>query len=404
MSSPLDRLKSGSVPTAQPAAPATPTIQGMSPLDRAAANKASIPAAVPPATAVTTLPAGSPLAKMAKTSNAPAELRSMFALAVTADQLEALSASTSKQVGATTDRITQKFTTANFGELGDMLYKVQSQANSLSADDLLKTGVVGWIRRKTSDVKAVLTKRFQTASKAFDELEGKMIDQRTILETWEADMETLYDENYQNYLALRDLLVRAENAFALNKQALQSFPLIDANDPDAFMKAQLLQEAQAEQNDISVTCDTYRRQITMCENNGPDLRSRIRQSESQRKAITRVVVEVIPLVKREFAKFLQTLEMQKSITLVDGAREMGDKALRLSADSAKDASIATAKSVNAPVISSATIDHIRTRAIEALTAVQQIEQQAEQDREAFAIKNKEDQANYLKQLQQHKAI
>ena len=399
MSSPLDRLKSGKVQV--PPAPAPVAQKTSSPLDRAVATKVAAPVA---SSMPATLPSASPLAKMAKSSAASTELRTMYALVVTSDQLEALSAGTSKQVGATTDRITQKFSTANFGELGDMLYKVQTQANSLSADDLLKTGVIGWVRRKTSDVKAVLTKRFQTASKAFDELEGKMIDQRTILETWEKDMETLYDENYQNYLALRDALIRAESAYAQNQQALANFPLIDANDPDAFMKAQLLQEAQAEQTDISITCDTYRRQITMCENNGPDLRSRIRQSESQRKAITRVVVEVIPLVKREFAKFLQTLEMQKSITLVDGAREMGDKALRLSADSAKDASIAAAKSVNSPIISSSTIDHIRTRAIEALTAVQQIEQQAEQDREAFAVKNKEDQANYLKQLQNHKAV
>lgn len=400
MSSPLDRLKSGTVPKPAPVATATP-VKGSSPLDRAMVQRAATPVA---ATMPAVVSSPSPLAKMAKTSTAPAEMRGLFALTVTADQLEAMSASTSKQVGATTDRITQKFTTANFGELGDMLYKVQSQANNLSADDLMKSGVVGWIRRKTSDVKAVLTKRFQTAEKAFDELEGKMIDQRSILETWEKDMETLYDENYQNYLALRDMLVRAENAFAQNKITMDNFPVIAADDPDAFMKAQLLQEAQAEQTDISIACDTYRRQITMCEHNGPDLRSRIRQSEAQRKAITRVINEVIPLVKREFAKFLQTLEMQKTVTLVDSARAMGDQALKLSADSSRDTAIATAKSVNAPTISTSTIDHIRTRAIEALSAVQQIEQQAEQDRAAFAIKNKEDQANYLKQLQNHKAV
>lgn len=395
MSSPLDRLKTGkvSVPT-QPA----PVVQKTSsPLDRMVSTPvaAKVPA---------TVPSASPLAKMAKTTGASTELRNMFALTVTADQLEAMSASTSKQVGATTDRITQKFTTANFGELGDMLYKVQSQANNLSADDLMKSGIVGWVRRKTSDVKAVLTKRFQTAEKAFDELEGKMIDQRTILENWEKDMETLYDENYANYLALRDMLTRAESAFSQNKITMDNFPVIAVDDPDAFMKAQLLQEAQAEMTDISIACDTYRRQITMCEHNGPDLRSRIRQSESQRKAITRVINEVIPLVKREFAKFLQTLEMQKTVTLVDSARAMGDQALKMSADSSRDAAIATAKSVNAPTISTSTIDHVRKCAIQALTEVQQIEQQAEQDREQFAIQNKADQAKYLEQLQKHKAV
>lgn len=390
MSSPLNKLKNGSV---TPAVPAPVATQTSSPLANA------MPTMKPPA-----VQSASPLSQMVKTSGASLELRNQFSLPVTATEVEQMGKDVSRQVSTTTDKITQKFTTASFGELGDMLYKVQSQASNLHADDLMNSGVIGWIRRKGADIKAVLTKRFQTAQAAFDELEGKLTNQHTLLEDWEKDMETLYNENYQNYMQLRELLQKAEMAYAQNEAALLNFPVISPEDPDAFMKAQLLEEARAQQNDVHIACDTYRRKITMCEHNGPDLRSRIRQSNAQRKAIRRVIGEVIPLVEREFAKFIQTLEMQKAITIVDGARDMGDQALRISADSSKDAAIASAKSTNAPVISTSTINHIRTRAIEALQEVQRIEQDAKQERDQFAIENQEAQAKYLQQLQQHKAV
>lgn len=378
MSSPLDKLKTKQVPVATQPQVSPPTVPAVS--------------------------SGSPLAKLAKPGPASTDLRKQFRLPISVNELEQMSSSVSSKISTTTDRITQKFTTSSFGELGDILYKVQTQASSLNADDLTKTGLIGWVRRKTTDVKAVLMKRFQSADAAFDELEGKMVNQRTVLEEWERDMETLYNENYQNYQDLCELLRKAEAAHAANAQALSNFPIIVAGDPEAFMKAQLLEEAKAEQTDISITCDTYRRQITICEHNAPDLRNRIRRSEMQRRSITRVINEVIPLVKLEFAKFLQSLETQKSIELVDSARDMGDQALRLSADSSHDAAIAAAKSANTPIVSTSTINHIRAKAISAITEVQRINDEGEQNRQTFIAEDKQSQAEYLKQLQDHKAV
>lgn len=417
MSSPIDRLKNGTV---KPVTYSKGVEPAQNPLDRVKdtharqvlmamvnskdANQevANVPAVATPAVAT---PANSILNQMRRnTPHVPDTLKAQFMLPVTPAQLANLGNSVAKRVGTTTDNITKKFTTANFGALGDMLENVKTQANNLNGDDFTKKGIIGWVRRKTTNVKSVLVKRLQTADAAFGELEGKMIDQQTLLETWEADLELLYDENYQNWQEQRGLLQRAQAAHEQNDQALANFPIISADDPEAFMKAQLLEDARAQQNDISILCDTYLRQITMCEHNGPDLKARIRQSANQRKAIDRVIIEVIPMVKREFAKFLQTLEMQKSITLVDSAREMGDQALRMSANSSKDAAIASAKSVNTPVVSSDTINHVRSRAIEALQAVQQIEAEAEQERKNFAICNKANQAKYLAELQHYKAV
>lgn len=394
MSSPLERLRANKPPvqpTAQKSADTDKVLQSMFAATVSGKNDQ--------------LPATSPLSKMAKPVDAcPHDLRQQFKLPVTGADIDAIGADTSKNVGTVTDRITERFSTASFGELGDILYNVQTQANSLNADDLMKGGVIGWIRRKGADVKSLLVKRMQTASAAFDELEGKMTDQHTMLQTWEKDLDTLYKENYQNYLSLRRDLDRAEKTAALIKMTIGGWPVIAVDDPDAFMKGQLLAEAQALQNDAEIKCDTLRRQIVMCEVNGPDLTNRIRASESQRRTLTRMINEVIPMVKREFAKFLQTLEMQKSIKLVDSARDMGDQALRLSADSSRDAALAAAKSANTPIVSTETLNHLRTRMLETVTGVQQIEADAQKQREADEQQMKQQQAALLNQLQKRNAI
>ena len=399
MSSPMDRIKSQQKPVQT--APTPPVLQGElivkqdSPLARA--KQAEVAMAKSSA---------SPLQRMQPggTAAAPGDLASQFLLPVTADELEALGREASKAAGATTDKITAKFTTHSFGELGDILYKTQTQANALDTTDLTKTGLIGWIKRKGADVRAVLMKRMQTAQAAFDELEGKMVDQRTMLEIWEKDLEQLEKENYQNYLVLVDVLKRAEAAQVAIDNTIRGWPVIDPNDPQAFMKGQFLEEALAVLNDAQVKVDTTKRLILLCEHNSPDLKARIRHSETQRRTLTRMIEEVLPLVKREFVKFLQTLEMQKSIQLVDSARDMGDQALRLSADSSRDAALAAAKSANAPIVSTATIEHLRTRMLETVQGVQQIQADARKQREEDAAKMQQGRADFLNQLQQHKAV
>lgn len=386
MSSPLSKLgKGGTIATPAPVATQSPIA---SPLQGTLMPKAD-----------------SPLARMAATNPmAVNDIKNQYKLPITADQLEELGAETARSVGATTDKITAQFSTASFGELGDILYKVQTQANAMDTSDLTKTGIIGWIKRKGADVKAVLMKRMQTAQAAFDELEGKMVDQRTMLETWEKSLEALEKENYQQYLMLMEDLKKAMAAEELIKSTIANWPPIDPADDTAFMRGQFLQEAHDVLNDAGVKVDTIRRSILMCEHNSPDLKARIRASEAQRRTLTRMINEVLPLVKREFAKFLQTLEMQKSIQLVDSARDMGDQALRLSADSSRDAALAAAKSTNTPIVSTSTIEHLRTRMLETVKGVQDIQTEAAKQREADAIKLKEGRDAYLNQLQQHKAI
>lgn len=380
MSSPLDRLKSGKV----------------------------VPVATPVAAPVAIQPSASPLANMMAVragsgSTAPA-IRDQFRLSVTVDELDQLGSETARNIGVTTDRITAKFSTSSFGELGDILYNVQTQANSLDVSDFTTKGVLGAIRRKTTNLKAMLQKRMQTAESAFDSLTTKMVESNAMLVEWEKDLDTLYNENYQNYLNLRGYLNRSQAIEASIAQTISNFPLIAVEDPDAFIKSQMVEEAKSVLNDAQIKSDTFRRQLVICENHGPVIKNKIRASSQQRRTLARMVNEMIPLIKLEFAMFKQNLEMQKSIQLVDSTRSLADSALRVSADSSRDAALAAAKAANTPIVSTSTLDHIRQRMLETVTGVQQIQDEAEKQRLADEEHMKKSQAEHLKQLQQHKAI
>jgi uncharacterized protein YaaN involved in tellurite resistance len=380
MSSPLDRLKNTQV--------------------------ATLPAgkALPVATPVTPHVA-SPLAAFAKTTqNCPAEIQNQFRMPVTADQLDQLGVAEARNIGATTDRITAKFSTASFGALGDILHQVQTQANNLDVSDFTKSGIFGAIRRKTTDLKAMLQKRLQTAESAFDALSTKMTESASMLLEWERDLDDLYKENYQNYIGQRALLDKAVEIERQMQFAIDNFPLITVEDPDAFIKMQLVEEAKAMLNDAQIKADTFRRKIIICENHGPVIKNKIRASGQQRQTLARMVNEVIPLIKYEFAMFKQNLEMQKSIQLVDSSRALADTTLKVSADSSRDAALAAARSANTPIISTDTLNHIRARMLETVTGVQQIQSDAEKQRKLDEEHMKQSQAEHLAQLQQHKAV
>lgn len=380
MSSPLDRLKNTQV-TTLPAGKALPVATPVTPH------------------------AASPLAALAKTSqNCPAEIQNQFRMPVTADQLDQLGVAEARNIGATTDRITAKFSTASFGALGDILHQVQTQANNLDVSDFTKSGIFGAIRRKTTDLKAMLQKRLQTAESAFDALSTKMTESASMLLEWERDLDDLYKENYQNYIGQRALLDKAVEIERQMQFAIDNFPLISNDDPDVFIKMQLVEEAKAMLNDAQIKADTFRRKIIICENHGPVIKNKIRASGQQRQTLARMVNEVIPLIKYEFAMFKQNLEMQKSIQLVDSSRTLADTTLKVSADSSRDAALAAARSANTPIISTDTLNHIRARMLETVTGVQQIQSDAEKQRKLDEEHMKQSQAEHLAQLQQHKAV
>lgn len=339
--------------------------------------------------------AGSPLQKLAPTSKPT----NQFLMPVKESDIEALGEDNSAAVQATTEKITQKFTVNNFGDMGDILTNVRIQADSLDLSEYTQKGILGKLRRGMTDIRKLLYKRMTSASEAFDELNTRISNQIGVLAEWNKDLAALYQENYQNHQRLSEQIRQGEAMEQQMKMAIDNFPKFDANDPDAFIKSQQLQEARTLLNLLQTKIDTWRRLQIICESHGPNIQNKQMASRNAIDTLKRLMTEMIPMVKMEFAMHLHNLEVQKSITLVDATTELGNAALTQSADSSRDAALAAARAANTPMISTSTLNHIRQRMLEAATGVNQIREAGEAQRAADAIEMKKSQEQYLAQLQ-----
>lgn len=343
--------------------------------------------------------AESPLARVA-----PAETPNTFLMPIKEADIEKLGEDNSAAVTATTNKITEKFTVNNFGGMGEILTNIQIQADSLDLSEFTKQGLLGKMRRAVTDVRKLLYKRMTSAKEAFDELETKMSNQVAVLTEWNKDLATLYQENYQNHQRLTKQIKQGLEMEAQMKAAMANFPEITVDDPDAFTKSQQLSEAQTLLNMLQQKIDTWRRLQVICESHGPNIQSKQMAGRNAISVLKRLMTEMIPMVKMEFAMHLQNLEIQKTITLVDAATELGNATLTQSADSSRDAALAAARANNTAMISTSTLNHIRARMLETVSGVNQIREESQIQREKDAIEMEQSQKQYLEELQKKGAV
>lgn len=295
-------------------------------------------------------------------------------------------------------KLTEKMSVAKFGDLGDMLANVQLEADKLDPANL-NGGAVGWLKAKLFDVRKLMLKQMTSAGATFDMLAEKMASHVAVHETWVNDLEQLYTENFEQYNRILEVIRRGEAWVASAQQALANMPMIDPTDPEAPMKVQVRRDAESMLNRLCQRIDNFRRLKVLTECNGPRLRSQQDSSRDTARTLRDYSEQVIPIIKMEFAMYLQSQDVKNSGQLTGSARNLAETSLRRSADSAKDAMIDSATQANTAMISNDTMSHMRTRMLEAVTAVRSIETNAMQRRVEDAKNMDADQAQYLTQLQ-----
>jgi uncharacterized protein YaaN involved in tellurite resistance len=368
----------------------------------------------------------SPLSKLkaVTTATAEAQLNSVFTTPVSNSPLvvppkntsmmpatlvqdadvDKLGADLSRNVGQTTEKIMQKMGMVKFDELGAILVSVTNEVNKLDPASLKKGGVVGWFQSMFGDIKQELTVRFKNADAVFDTLSDKISNHITIQTEWVRDLETLYVENEQRYNTINEVIKQGQSWRDAMRAQIDSWPIVAADDPDAGMKIQAKRNAEARLNRIQIKLDSFMRLKTLAESNAPKISS---QQETSRNAIMTlkdIIDQTIPMVKMEFALYIQSLDAQKSIQIVNNAKSLANTTLIKSADTAKQAAIDSATALNSPVIATDTLNHIRNRMLETVKEVKQIETTSQQKRDADATAIAEQQKQYLVALQNHNAI
>lgn len=320
------------------------------------------------------------------------------------EDVESLGADITLKTSATTDKILARTGVSGFDELGAILVVVQSKADELDPSSIAKKGIAGWIQRRFGNLKAELTLRLKNADQVFQKLEGKIADHAAVQSEWIKDLETSYAENLERYSRIRSTIEKGRLWEAAMLSELESWPAIDPQDPDALMKGQARRDAEARLNRLRIKLDGFLRLQAVTENRAPRIRSQQETARTVIDTLRDLARETIPVIRDEFALYLQSLDANKSVELVGSTRDLASKTLTRSADGAKEAAVGASRTLNAAAISNETLTHLRTRMIETLTEVRRIETDATQKRTADAKAIEADQAQYLQILQQHKAI
>lgn len=349
-----------------------------------------------PAVAKSFGPASSPLA--APSANNQSRSLAANVMPFKDTDIDTLGADVQQATMGVVKKLTEKMSVAKFGDLGDMLANVQLEADKLDPANL-NGGAVGWLKAKIFDVRKLMLKQMTSAGATFDMLAEKMASHVAVHETWVNDLEQLYVENFEQYNRILDVIRRGEAWEVAAKQALGNMPVVDPADPEAPMKVQIRRDAESMLNRLCQRVDNFRRLKVLTECNGPRLRSQQDSSRDTARTLRDYSEQVIPIIKMEFAMYLQSQDVKKSGQLTGSARNLAETSLRRSADSAKDAMIDSATQANTAMISNDTMCHMRSRMLEAVTAVKSIESNAMQRRIDDAKMMDEQQAQYLTQLQ-----
>lgn len=320
------------------------------------------------------------------------------------EDVENLGSDITLKTSATTDKILARTGVSGFDELGAILVAVQSKADELDPASISKKGIAGWFQRRFGNIKAELTMRLKNADQVFQKLEGKIADHVAVQTTWIKDLEDSYSENLERYSRIRQTIEKGRLWESALVSELAGWPTIDPQDPDALMKGQARRDAEARLNRLRIKLDGFLRLQAVTENRAPRIRSQQETARTVIDTLRDLARETIPVIRDEFALFLQSLDANKSVALVGSTRDLAAKTLTRSADGAKEAAVGASHTLNTAAISNETLTHLRTRMIETLTEVRRIENDATQRRVADAKAIEADQAQYLQILQQHNAV
>ena len=328
----------------------------------------------------------------------PQPQTTMPSLIVTDADIDKIGEDVSREIGQTTQKIIDKMVVGKFDDLGAILTQITGEVDKLDPASLQKGGIVGWMQNKFTDVKATLTMRLKSAQGVFDNLEDKISTHIVTQQEWVRDLESLYMENFNHYQKIVAEMGETERLINYVENQIKSWPEIDLTSPTAAMAIQQTRDAEAKLNRLRMKHDNLIRLKAMTELNSPKIRQQQDTSRVTISTLKDIISQTIPIVKMEFALYIQTVDSQKSIKLTNEVRTLATKTLVKGAEGAKMAAIESAKALNTPVITSDTLQTLRNRVMETVVEVKRVEADAQAKREQEAVQIVEGQKSLLTAL------
>lgn len=374
-----------------------------SPFDRVPATKTSTPMPNMTPQAVPNLPvparAASPLASVKATAVASPKM--LYSV----EDIDNVGKDADAKLSQLSSRVTKKMTLNRMGDIGDMLMAVQREVNNLDPASLVKNdGLLSRIRQRFIDIKVELTKRFQTADGAFTALKEGMTKHIVQLTEWEKDDGAMYLENIERFKEVMAALAQIDAMLAQMKAQSAAWPVLDATDPEAMMKAQEKFVLDDLINRASVRREALLRAKVKCELNAPEILAMQSASGKLVSKLKSNANDIIPELMREIAKQIQRINMQDALKGIKSFSDFANVALVKGAEATKDTVLQANQAFNDATITVNTITSMQNSVRDMVLGIQSISVESEKRRIAEEATINANQANLLKDLQKAGAV
>ncbi len=323
----------------------------------------------------------------------------------TVEDIDRIGQDADAKLSQLSERVTKKMTLNRMGDIGTMLMDVQREVNNLDPANLMKTdGLLGKIKQHFIDIKVELTKRFQTADGAFANLKAGMTKHIVQLSEWERDDGTMYLENVARFKEVMEAIGQIERMLEQMRAQSSAWPVLEATDPEAMMKAQekfLLEDLISR---ASVRRESLLRSKIKCELNAPELLAMKSASGKLVSKLKSNANDIIPELLREIAKQIQRIQMQDALKGIKSFSDFANITLSRGAESTKDSVLQANQAFNDATITVGTITSMQASVRDMVLGIQSISVESEKRRIAEEATINANQANLLRDLQKNGAV
>jgi uncharacterized protein YaaN involved in tellurite resistance len=327
------------------------------------------------------------------------------ALPYTADDIDHIGKDSEARLSQISERVTKKMTLNRMGDVGVMLADAQREMGNLDPANLLKPdGLFGRLRQHFLDIGKELSMRFQTADGALSKLRQGMNDHVARLAEWEKDDAEMYAQNYERFKDVLKSLAQVDGIIAQLQAAQKAWPVVDASDPEAMMKAQqkfvledLITRAKARRESIL-------RAKLKCELNAPEILAMKSASGKLIAKFNSAVNDVLPEILREIAQEIQRLNTKEASSALRSFGTFANTMFQKGAQSTKETVLEANKLFNEATISVETITSMQNSVRDMVIGIQSISVEAEKRRIAEEATINANQASLLNDLQKHGAV
>ena len=279
-----------------------------------------------------------------------------------------------KKIGDFSEAALSKVSTKDLGEVGDMITDLIGELKSFDANEEQQKGIMGFFKKKTSQLEALKTKYDKTETNV-EKIQSMLEAHQVQLLKDIAMLDKMYELNMAYFKELSMYILAGKKKLAdVRANELQQAM-------DKAKVSGLPEDAQAAR-DLADQCERFEKKLYDLEltrnislQMGPQIRLLQNNNTMMAEKIQSTIVNTIPLWKNQMVLALGLAHSQKAMQAERAVTDMTNELLKKNAETLKMSTIETAKESERGIIDIETLVQTNQSLIDTISEVMTIQQE-----------------------------